>query len=71
MGMVFVLVNMLIIACIDGLASMQRKLISWLRGRLYKGTNTIVTPYVSSPYFLYEYWSSDTSVFCPFKNCGR
>ena len=37
---------------IDGFEAVLRKMISSLRGRLYKSVNTVVASYVSSPYFI-------------------
>ena len=37
---------------IDGFKAVLRKMISSLRGQLYKSVNTVVASYVSSPYFI-------------------
>ena len=37
---------------IDGFQAVLRKMISSLRSRLHKSVNTVVTSYVSSPYFM-------------------
>ena len=53
--------------CIDGFEATQRKLTSSLRGRLYLSSNTIITPYISSLYFMFASplcakWNCDTCV---------
>ena len=42
--------------CIDGFEATQRKLTSSLRGGLYKSTNTIIAPYISSLYFFFFFF---------------
>ena len=55
--------------CIYGFEATQRKLTSSPRGRLYKSSNSIIAPYISSLYFMFvsplcEKWNRHTFVLC-------